>query len=304
MSGIGRREFIQGSLVTGAALGLVSQGLPADTTAPRSDADEEIIDTQVWLGRWPFRHLFGDEPAELVAQLRRERVTRGWAGSFEGLTHRDMAAVNAHLAETCRQHGDGLLIPLGTINPMLPDWEEDLRRCDEVHRMPGVRLHPNYHGYTLSDPVFSRLLELADSRGLLVQLVAWMEDERHQSPLMPVPSVDLAPLAEKARAFPKLRILVTNGFMTAREASLEGLLPLENVFFDIARLEGIDGLDELLRHVPAERVVFGSNSPLFYFESTRLKLRESVLSEEQTRGICVDTARRLISDAGKRARGA
>ena len=44
-----------------------------------------IIDTNVHLSRWPFRRLAGDEPAELVAKLRKHNVTQAWAGSFDGI---------------------------------------------------------------------------------------------------------------------------------------------------------------------------------------------------------------------------
>ncbi len=59
-----------------------------------------MIDTNVSLFRWPFRRLIGDDPASLVARLRKKGVTQAWAASFEGLFCRDVAGVNARLGRS------------------------------------------------------------------------------------------------------------------------------------------------------------------------------------------------------------
>jgi hypothetical protein len=60
-------------------------------------------------------------------------------------------------AEACQANNAEILLPFGTVNPALPDWEEDLRRCQEKYRMPGIRLYPSYHNYTLQTPEVARL---------------------------------------------------------------------------------------------------------------------------------------------------
>ena len=71
----------------------------------------------------------------LPAKLRQHRITQAWAGSYEGLLHKNLDGVNARLADECRANGAGILVPFGTVNPALPDWEADLRRCQEKYGM-------------------------------------------------------------------------------------------------------------------------------------------------------------------------
>ena len=60
-----------------------------------------MIDTNVYLGHWPFRRHGFEETTKLAAKLRAAGITEAWAGSFEGLLHKDMAGVNARLAAEC-----------------------------------------------------------------------------------------------------------------------------------------------------------------------------------------------------------
>ena len=251
-----------------------------------------MIDVNVSLHQWPFRRLAGDDPAALAASLRAKGVTQAWAGSFEGLLHRDVAGVNARLAEDCGKHGNGLFVPFGVINPKQPDWQEDLRRCHEVHRLRGIRLHPNYHGYTLDDPACAELLQAAAGRNLIVQIALVMEDERTQFPLMRVAPVNPAPLAGIVKAWPKLRLVILNGNRVPNAAQL---VAVGNIYFDVAMVEGVGGVARLSREVTPARVLFGSHSPFFYFESAALKIKEAGLPAEQTRDITEGNAARLLS---------
>jgi predicted TIM-barrel fold metal-dependent hydrolase len=221
------------------------------------------------------------------------QITEAWAGNFEGMLHKDLAAVNARLATECRRD-PGFLIPFGSVNPRQPDWEEDLRRCHEQHHMPGVRLHPNYHIYRLDDPAFAQLLEKAARRRLVVQIVVRMEDERTHHPLVQVPAVDLRPLPAVLARVPAARLQILNASFNPRDDALVVLARSGKVHFDFANMEGVGGLAKMLQRVGRERVLFGSHFPLFYPEAALLKIRESALKEEEAQAVQHANARALL----------
>jgi predicted TIM-barrel fold metal-dependent hydrolase len=177
----------------------------------------------------------------------------------------------------------------------LPDWEEDVRRCHEDLRMPGIRLHPNYHGYRLNDPAFLRLLAVARERRLLVQLVVTMEDERTQNPVFRVSHVDVTPLAAAVRTVPGLRLILLNAFRSVSLEQAGVLAAAGQVCFDLAMLEGSAGVGRLIDTVGAERVLFGSHFPLFVLESALLKLREAELPVPLRDRIAAENAGRQLN---------
>ncbi len=289
-----RRAFLKATLATTAVL--PSSGLPlAAASAPAPAPDRlRTVDTNVSLFHWPFRRLPLDQTAALLAKMTEHGVAQAWAGSFEGILHRDLAAVNQRLADECRGTG-GRLVPFGEVNPALPGWEDDVRRCHEVHRMPGIRLHPNYHGYTLAEPRFRRLLELAAERGLLVQLAVQLEDFRTHHPMLQVPDVDVAPLAGLLPALPKARVLLLNSGKVLESALGPKLAALPGVAFDIARIEAAGSVGRHLRRLPAGRLVFGTHAPLFIYESAVIKLYESDLTAAETQVLLETNPRQLLA---------
>ena len=254
-----------------------------------------MIDVNVWLSQWPFRRLPCDDPEALAARLRSLGVTEAWAGNFDAMLHRDFAAVNARTAEICREHGGGLLRPIGAVDPTLPDWREELRRCQEVHKMPGVRLHPNYHGYGFDHPAFAELLDEAGRRGLVVQIALKMDDDRNLHPLLKsLPTTDAAPLIPLL-ARPSLpKIVLLNALKNLSGKPLRRLLDAGDVWVDVAMLEGMEGLKRLVAQIGPDRLLFGSHAPFFYPEAAELKFKESALAPEYAEAIKRGNARRVL----------
>jgi hypothetical protein len=306
MQKIVRRDFLKTSLLPAALPLLVFPSVAAHAAGNEPDAAQppRLIDTNVYLFEWPFRRLKYRRTADLLAKLRKHRVMQAWAGSFEALLQKNLDGANARLADECRVNGGGMLFPFGSVNPVWPDWEEDLRRCHEAYKMPGIRLYPNYHNYRLDRPEVAQLVGRATERGMLVQIAIEMEDERVHHPVINVPPVDAAPLAATCKQVPGARIQLLNG-LTVFRGNTSGLLQGTQIVFDVANLEGTGALGRLIEgkhwsiraQVPFGRLLFGSHAPFFPLEAALLRLFESPLEREQLVAIMHDNAQKLLGKA-------
>ena len=292
-----RRDFIKTSVVTAAAL-RVSPRTDAASAGPKSGKPRASwIDTNVTLFQWPFRRFPLDATDRLLKKMDQHGIVQAWAGSFEGILQRDIRSVNDRLAQECARH-PGRFVPFGTINPTLPGWEADIQYCHEHHRMRGIRLHPNYHGYTLKDPRFAGLLALATERGLVVQLAVVLEDTRTHHPMTVAPDVDLAPLPDILAAILKARLVLLNSVNNTAKALtsplFKRLFETSGVYYDISRVEGVAAVGNMMRQFPSDRVLFGTHAPFFIYESAVIKLYEADLSDAEIHAIATVNPQRVL----------
>lgn len=272
-----RRNFLRTTTLSAAGAPVLAA---AAATKMFTDG-QPTIDTNVYLGDWPFRQLPIRSPEALAKKLSDAGIAKAWVGHFDALLHRDLDAVNARLAATCRAMDSKMFLPFGAVNPALPGWRETLRRCHEVHRMTGIRLHPNYHDYTLDDEQFREFLAEAKRRELPVQIAVRMEDGRTQHPKVMVSDVNVEPLVDGLADFKGLRVQLINALRSVNNPILLKRLADRGVHFEIAMLEGAAALEQLGEKLPAKQIEFGSYAPFFYLESALLKLVESELGSNE-----------------------
>lgn len=295
-----RRQFLSQTVTVTSAFGIAGGSIVAGAAAksPKGNV-QSLIDTHIYLGHWPHSRLASDDPRELIQLLHQDSVTQAWVGSFEGLLHKDIAAVNARLAENCSKYGNGFLIPFGTVNPMLPDWEDDLRRCRETHHMPGIRLHPGYHGYTLADSRFTQLLLMAAKAKLVVQLVVWLDDAKHRWLTPAANNTDLRPASviggQDGPSLPAtpLRMMIL-GSRAEDMPHWKDVFPRAEVCFDFSRYSPASQQVFLDVLCSPDRIVLGSGAPLRPLHLICSALANSDITDDRRHAIQHELAAEII----------
>jgi uncharacterized protein len=150
------------------------------------------------------------------------------------------------------------LFPFGTIHPGFGRWEDELDRLERGGIL-GIKLHPDFQGFDLADPELVPILEAISGRFIVLSHVG-DGGEPLNAPSSP------RKLAAIVDRFPELTLVAAHlgGYLQWDEA-LEHLVGSDVYLDTSSSLPFIDDslLQAIFRKHPHERILFGSDYPLF-----------------------------------------
>lgn len=221
-----------------------------------------IVDACTYLGPHA-RRLIGREPKDLARELSAWDVGVAYASRLEALWLENPHDANrlpmAHKAESGTE-----IRPAPVLDASLGSWMDELDRLQKAFPdLDLIRIHPTYHGYTLDQA--GPLLDALGKRKIVAQVIARVEDVRRHHRLAQVPDLPLAQAVEAARKHTGATILLSGA--NALPAPNKGATIPANLWADCSQIDGELVVAELLQGPWGERLVFGSNAPLFSLNS-------------------------------------
>lgn len=249
-----------------------------------------LIDVNCSLGNWPFMRFAQDTPAKLAKHLAAEGVTTALVSALDNVLYPDFHTYNCILRKKLKPYPS--LIPVMTLNPAMSHWRDSLAQYDAAETAHTVKIFPNYHRYSLTDPCVDQLmcaLAKRPKRTLIIQMR--IEDERNQYPLMKIPGVPAGEIIQLANRYPRHNILCLCPY---RAEAITLVRETKNVSVDISFCEFLNTLKTLLRDIPARRLFFGSNTPMLYTRAAGMKIKLAEIPKQAMRAITAQNARRLF----------
>lgn len=247
-----------------------------------------VIDASAFIGEWPFRLLPNTTLEALENRLCAEGVERALVTPLEGLLHDDPQPVNVRWGERLRGSSFFHFIPL--MNPTLPRVESSLAACREDYAAVGLRLVPNYHGYSLADERVDSLARIAGELSLPILLQLRLQDVRSMHPLLRVADVDVQATIALARHHPDTTIVLCGCSWSEFQQVGPFLEKIPNLYLTLSHVEYVDVLSRLVDHWGTSRFLAGTHAPLFSAASLRLKLDTARLSEADRTAIARENA--------------
>ncbi len=243
-----------------------------------------IVDCNVSLGHWPFAYFPVETARQLERHMRREGIDRALVSSIDAVLFPEPEECNERLRRALE--GCPSLVPVPVLNPRVASASVIL----EAPKLRAVKLIPNYHGYSLTDPRAVAVCREARRRGAAVMVQMRMEDERGHHELLKVKGVSVEEISALVADVPDLSLVALCPYF----AEAVTLAKLPGVFVDISFTEKPDTLARLCAAAPTAKILFGSHTPLFYTGAALAKLTSAEIGKEERQAIASGNAVRLF----------
>jgi len=240
-----------------------------------------IIDFHVLLGRWPYMPLKYDTVSGVLDLMDRAGIDIGVVTSLNSVFHYDSEIGNHEVGLACQQHPDRF-IPFVVINPNLMNWKQHLHECLDKYDVKGIKLHPDYHKYSLLEKKTAEVMAEAEKYNLPVYIQTSLLDMRHHPGYSLVPEIPIEKVAQTIEHFRNNTFIIGGGkHFRTRASELIKATSRKNFYLVTDGIGGpFDGIGGLLNERGSTRLLFGSRTPVLYTEAALDVIKQSVISDQ------------------------
>ena len=248
--------------------------------------NSKAVDCHTHWGR-PWTERDGLNPERWLEPLAAHRVQRAIVLPEEGLFDAGrICQDNDRVAAVCAA-SNGRMIPFGTVNIWRREEAlNELRRCVEVLRMRGIKIHPWVQGCSVSYPVMDEVCEAAGGYGIPLLF-------HDGTPPFCLPSQ----MALLARRHPKTRVALGHcGMFEHWREAVASLNSTPNLWGCLCSPHTA-ALRELVRRCDISRLVWGSDHGFALTDvyTYRFQLMDTVgMSDAARRAIFEDNPAQLL----------
>ena len=238
-----------------------------------------IIDMNALIGRWPFQPLGYEGPDDVLTLMDRAGIDKAVITSLNSVFYYDAGIGNHEVGAACQAHPDRF-IPFAIVNPNLPRWREHLKACVESYGIKGIKLHPDFHKYSLlpdrrGNPAPSELMAEARCLKLPVYIQTSLFDMRHHPGYCFNWQVPVEEVAAALETYPDNTFVIGGGrwFRGVAGDLVKRAERASSHNYSIAT-DGLggpfDGVGDLVARIGAERLLLSTRTPVLYTEAAAL----------------------------------
>lgn len=160
----------------------------------------------------------------------------------------------------------------------------------------GIRLYPTYRPLDWNGPEGSALIIQGWDKKLALQVFLRLQDPRVLPQVVSSAQV-IEALGEVTGAHKNVKYIISGATYAEANANRE-LFTRENVWMDIAHVQHpTNSLEKLIGAIGSDRILFGSNAPIFYPYANVFRVMESKISDEDREKILWRNAAELFQRA-------